>query len=184
MKIMRVFGLLSLSLLLCGLFVTGSYAMSKEEINVSVKASLERFDAQVKGASEYRRIAKGMLVVPNVTKAAFVLGGQYGKGALLVGGKTEAYYNLVGGSLGYQIGAEKYDLVIVFATDEALNKFKASEGWEAGVDAEVTLVEVGVDLPAGTLVSQHSVLGFIFDQKGLMAGISVKGAKFTRTVPY
>jgi lipid-binding SYLF domain-containing protein len=183
-KIMRAFGLLSISLILCGLFVTGSYAMSKEEINVSVKASVDRFDTQVKGAMEYSKIAKGMLVVPNVTKAAFIVGGQYGQGALLVNGRTEGYYSLAAGSLGYQIGAEKYDLMILFTTDQALKKFMNSEGWEAGVDAEVTLVDSGVDLPASTLVSQNPVLGFVFDQKGLMVGVSIKGAKFTRINPY
>lgn len=183
MKIIKAIGLMSISMMLFGLSATGSYAMSKEEINVSVKASMERFDNQVKGATEYRKIAKGMLVIPNVTKAAFVVGGQYGQGALVADGKTEGYYSLAGGSLGYQIGAEKYDLVIIFTTAEALSKFKASEGWEAGVDAEVTLVDKGVDVPAGTLVSQHPVLGFVFDQKGLMAGLSVKGAKFTRINP-
>ena len=184
MKIIRAFGLMSMSLMLFGLFATGSYAMSKEEINVGVKASMERFDKQVKGAMEYRKIAKGMLVIPNVTKAAFIVGGQYGQGALVVGGKTESYYSLAAGSLGYQIGAEKYDLVILFTTEEALRKFTASEGWEASVDGEVTLVDSGVDVPAGTLVSQHPVLGFVFDQKGLMAGLSVKGAKFTRINPH
>ncbi len=184
MKIMRAFCLLAISLMLCGLFATGSYAMSREEINVSVKASLDRFDAQVKGAKEYTKIAKGMLVIPNVTKAAFVVGGQYGQGALVVNGRTEGYYSLAAGSLGYQIGAEKYDLIILFATDEALKKFMASQGWEAGVDAEVTLVDSGIDVPAGTLVSQHPVLGFVYDQKGLMVGVSVKGAKFTRINPY
>ena len=183
MKIIRGLGLLSISMMLFGLVTTGAYGMSKEEINVGVKASLERFDTQVKGGKEYRRIAKGMLVIPNVTKAAFIVGGQYGQGALMEGGKTEGYYSLAAGSVGYQIGAEKYDLVIVFTTQEALKKFMASEGWEAGVDGEVTLVDSGVDVPVGTLVSQHPVLGFVFDQKGLMAGISVKGAKFTRINP-
>jgi len=179
----KVVGLTICLALLFALAVTDSFAVSKEEISVGVNASLERFDKQVKGSKEFREVAKGMLVIPNVTKAAFIVGGQYGQGALLVGGKTVGYYSLAAGSLGWQIGAEKYDMVIIFATDEALNKFKNSEGWEAGVDAEVTLVDAGIDVPASTLVSQHPVLGFVFDQKGLMAGVSVKGAKFTRINP-
>jgi lipid-binding SYLF domain-containing protein len=74
-------------------------------------------------------------------------------------------------------------MIIIFATDAALKKFRSSEGWEAGADAEVTMIAAGVDLPVSTLVSQHPVLGFITDQKGLMAGVSVKGAKFTRIKP-
>lgn len=85
--------------------------------------------------------------------------------------------------LGYQIGAEQYDMVILFMTDEALNKFRKSEGWEAGVDAEVTLIEVGADISVETLRSQHPIAGFVFDQKGLMAGVSIRGAKFTPIHP-
>jgi len=179
----KVVGLTICLALLFALAATDSFAASKEEIAAGVNASLERFDKQVKGAKEFREVAKGMLVIPNVTKAAFIVGGQYGQGALKEGGKTVGYYSLAAGSLGWQIGAEKYDLVIIFATDEALKKFQNSEGWEAGVDAEVTLVDAGIDVPASTLVSQHPVLGFVFDQKGLMAGVSVKGAKFTRINP-
>ena len=169
--------------LLFAFSVTDAFAVSKVEIAAGVNASLDRFDKQVKGSKEFRKVAKGILVIPNVTKAAFIVGGQYGQGALIEGGKTAGYYSLAAGSLGWQIGAEKYDLVIIFATDEALKKFRSSEGWEAGVDAEVTLVDTGVDVPASTLVSQHPVLGFVFDQKGLMAGVSVKGAKFTKINP-
>lgn len=169
--------------LLFALTAKVSFAASKEEISAAVNASLERFDNQVKGAKEFREVAKGMLVIPNVTKAAFIVGGQYGQGELKKGHKTAGYYSLAAGSLGWQIGGEKYDLVIIFATNEALKKFMDSEGWEAGVDAEVTLVDSGIDVPASTLVSQHPVLGFVFDQKGLMAGVSVKGAKFTKINP-
>ncbi|MFZ2196668.1 MAG: YSC84-related protein [Thermodesulfovibrionales bacterium] len=181
-----VYNIAGLTICLALLFAfaaTDSFAVSKEEIDVSVKASLDRFDKQVKGAKEFREISKGMLVIPNVTKAAFIVGGQYGQGALQEGGKTVGYYSLAAGSLGYQIGAEKFDLLIIFATDEAMKKFRNSEGWEAGVDAEVTLIDAGIDVPASTLISQHPVVGFVYGQKGLMAGVSVKGAKFTKINP-
>jgi len=186
MKAKGVFKVIRLTIcfaLLFALAAADSFAASKQEIAAGVNASLERFDTQVKGSKEFRQVAKGILVIPNVTKAAFIVGGQYGQGALLVGGRTVGYYSLAAGSLGWQIGAEKSDVVIIFATDEALKKFQNSEGWEAGVDAEVTLVDKGIDVPASTLVSQHPILGFVFDQKGLMAGVSVKGAKFSKINP-
>jgi lipid-binding SYLF domain-containing protein len=160
-----------------------AYALTKAEIDVSVSTALSRFKKDVKGGSEYLSASKGVLVMPHVTKAGFILGGQYGQGALLVGGKTVQYYSLVSGSLGYQIGAEQYDMVIIFMTDEALSKFRKSEGWEAGADAEVTLVKVGANASVETLRSQNPVVGFVFDQKGLMAGVSLKGAKFTPITP-
>lgn len=110
-------------------------------------------------------------------------GGQYGQGALQIAGKTVDYYSLAAGSLGYQIGAEQYDLVILFMTNKALTEFRNSQGWEAGVDGEVTVVQVGADVSVATLRSQNPIAGFVFDQKGLMAGISVRGAKFTKIFP-
>jgi lipid-binding SYLF domain-containing protein len=177
-----------LALVLCfslvfTLFATLSYAKTKGEINASVKAAMSRFKKEVKGGTEYLKAAKGVLVMPNITKAGFIVGGQYGQGALQIGGKTVGYYSLASGSVGYQIGAEKYDMVILFMTDEVLKKFRSSEGWEAGVDAEVTLIQVGADVSVETLRSQNPVAGFVFDQKGLMAGVSIKGAKFTKINP-
>ena len=74
-------------------------------------------------------------------------------------------------------------MVILFMTDGVLNKFMNSDGWEAGVDAEITLIDIGADVSVETLRSQHPVAGFVFDQKGLMGGLSIKGAKFTKITP-
>ena len=158
-------------------------ALTKAEIDAGVTAALSRFRKDILGGSEYLKAAKGVLVMPHLTKAGFMVGGQYGQGALRVGGKPVQYYSLVSGSLGYQIGAEQYDMVILFMTDDALKKFRKSDGWEAGVDAEVTLIQVGATASVETLKSQNPIAGFVFDQKGLMAGVSLKGAKFTPIHP-
>ena len=182
-NVFRVFVLVLCFTFAWSLVATVSYAKTKGEINSSVKAAMDRFKKQVKGADEYLKMAKGVVVMPNITKAGFIVAGQYGQGALQVGGMTVDYYSLAAGSVGFQIGAEEYDMIIIFTTDEALKKFRSSEGWEAGADAEVTLIAAGVDAPVSTLVSQHPVLGFVIDQKGLMAGVSIKGAKFTKIKP-
>jgi lipid-binding SYLF domain-containing protein len=175
--------ILALSVLFVFSVAAVSYAKTAAEIDASVNAAMHLFKKDVKGANEYLKAAKGILVMPGVTKVAFIIGGKYGQGALRIGDKTAGYYSLASGSLGYQIGAQKYDLVIIFLTDHALRKFQASEGWEAGVDAEVTLIDVGAQGSIGTLTSQHPVVGFVFDEKGLMAGVSIKGAKFTKISP-
>ncbi len=182
-NVCRVFVLILCFTFVFSLLATVSYAKTKGEINAGVIAAMDRFKKDIKGSTAYLKGAKGVLVMPNITKAGFVLGGKYGQGALLVGGKTVGYYSLAEGSVGWQIGAMKYDMVILFMTDEALKKFERSEGWEAGVDAEVTLIDAGADVSVETLRSQHPVAGFVFDQKGLMGGVSVKGAKFTKITP-
>ena len=186
MKTRNLFRVLALALgfmFAISLLAAPAYAKTKGEINAGVKAAMARFKKQVKGGTEYLKGAKGVLVMPNITKAGFVVGGKYGQGALRVGSKTVNYYSLAEGSVGWQIGAEKYDMVILFMTDTVLKKFSSSENWEAGVDAEVTLIEVGAEVTVETLRSQHPIAAFVFDQKGLMGGLSVKGAKFTRIHP-
>ncbi len=174
---------LGLSIIVIFSFATVSHAKTAKEINAGVDAAMARFKKDVKGAEEYLKIAKGVLVMPNITKAGFIVGGQYGQGVLKIGGKSVDYYSMVAGSIGYQIGVEQYDMVILFMTDEALKRFRTSEGWEAGVDGDVTLIEVGAEVSIETLRSQNPIVGFVFDQKGLMVGVSIKGAKFTKIKP-
>jgi lipid-binding SYLF domain-containing protein len=157
-----------------------SYAKSPREIDASVQDCLERFHKQVKGAKEFSKTAKGLLVMPNVVKAGFFIGGKYGEGALEVGGKPAGYYNLVGGSYGLTFGAQSQDIIIAFMTEEALKHFRSSEGWEAGVDANVAMIKVGAGGDLATITIGDPVVGFVFDTKGLMADVSLKGAKFTK----
>ncbi len=164
-------------------FAGMSYAKTKGEIDASVKAAMARFRKDIKGGTAYLKGAKGVLVMPDVVKAAFVFGGKYGQGALLVGGRTAGYYSVAGGSLGWQLGAQKYDMVILFMTDDVLKKFMSSENWEAGAGAEITLINKGAEATVETLRSQHPIAGFIFGQEGLMGGVSIKGTKFTRIHP-
>ena len=155
-------------------------AKTAKEIDASVNVAIKRFYKQVAGAEEFVKASKGMLVMPNVVKGAFIIGGEYGEGAMRIGGKTVDYYNTVSGSIGLQIGGESKDIILLFMTDEALNQFRASEGWEAGIDGNVALISVGAGGRADTTTLKNPIIGFVFDAKGLIADISLKGAKFTK----
>jgi len=155
-------------------------AKTAREIDVSVDVAIERFYKQVKGAREFVKSSKGMLVMPNVIKGAFIIGGEYGEGALRINGETVGYYNTISGSIGFQIGGEAKDIILLFMTDEVLKQFRASSGWEAGVDGNVALITIGAGERADTTTSKDPIVGFVFDAKGLMADISLKGAKFTK----
>ena len=156
------------------------YAKTAREIDVSVDVAIERFYKQVQGAKEFVKASKGMLVMPNVKKGAFIIGGEYGEGALRVAGKTVDYYNTISGSIGLQIGGQVKDIILLFMTDEALKQFRASKGWEAGVDGNVALINIGAGERADTRTLKDPIVGFVFDAKGLIADISIKGAKFTK----
>jgi lipid-binding SYLF domain-containing protein len=121
-----------------------------------------------------------MLVMPNVIKGAFIVGGEYGEGALRIGGRSVGYYNIVSGSIGFQIGGQSKDIILLFMTQEALDQFRASKGWEAGIDGNIALISVGGGERVDTTTSKDPIIGFVFDSKGLIADISLKGAKFSK----
>jgi lipid-binding SYLF domain-containing protein len=166
-------------------FAAGNlWAQTAEEIDASVYACLGRFYNQIQGGREMVAMAEGVLVMPAVVKAGLIVGGEYGEGALRVGGKTVSYYNRASGSVGLQIGGEAKDLVILFMTDEALKQFQNSKGWEVGVDGSVALANFGGGRWVANLIRMKDpIIVFVFDVKGLMADISLKGAKFTKIDP-
>ena len=159
---------------------TAGYAASAREIDTSVNVAMDRFYKEVKGAKEFAKTAKGMLVLPGVIKAGLGVGGEYGEGALRVGGKTVDYYNIAAASFGLQIGAQKKDMLIAFMTDEALKQFRNSKGWEAGVDGNIALISIGAGGSIDTVTIKDPVVAFVFDVKGLMADVSLKGSKLTK----
>ncbi|HPJ92894.1 MAG TPA: YSC84-related protein [Deltaproteobacteria bacterium] len=167
--------------LLLAVAVGETNAATAKEIDVSVDVALDNFVKQVRGGTEFLNSAKGVLVFPNVYKAGlFWLGGEYGEGALRIGGRTVDYYNTVAGAIGPQLGAQKKTLILVFMQDEALNKFRKGEGWEIGVDGSVALINVGVGETIDTTTIKEPIVAFVFNQQGLMGNITLEGAKFTK----
>jgi lipid-binding SYLF domain-containing protein len=172
---------LGVMLLAVFLFAGQSFAkMTAKEVDASVDEAMERFNKQVKDASEVVKQAKGLLILPNVKKGALIVGGEYGQGAMRIGGKTVEYYSMMSGSFGLQIGGQAKDIIIAFMSNEALKKFRESKGWEAGVDGNVALIKVGAGESAMTAMSKQPIAAFVFDVKGLMADMSLKGAKFNK----
>ena len=177
----RSFWMVACLTLILSLFLSiPSYAKTAKEINGEVKEALTLFYKQVKGGEKFLNASKGVLVIPNIVKAGLGVGGQYGEGALRIGGKPIEYYSIAGGSAGLQIGAQKMNLILVFMQDEALRKFRTSSGWKAGVDASVAFVDVGAEKSLDTVKANQPIVGFVFGQKGAMAAATIEGAKFTK----
>ncbi len=158
-------------------------AKTAREIDISVDVAIERFHQQVIGAKQLIEASKGILVMPNVFKGAFLIGGEYGEGALRVDGKTVDYYSTASGSIGIQIGGQKKDIILLFMTDEALKQFRDSKGWEAGLDGNVAFMKYGAGVREDTTTTKEPIVGFVIDAKGLIADFSFKGAKFSKLDP-
>ena len=157
-------------------------AKSAQEIDVGVDVTLDEFKKDIRGGEEFLNSARGVLVFPEVIKAGFVVGGTYGEGALRIGGKTVDYYSTAAASFGLLAGAQSVRIIIVFMQEDALKKFQASQGWEAGVDGSVTLVDIGAAGTLDTTTIKDPIVGFVFGNKGLMADLSLTGSKYTKIV--
>ena len=116
-------------------------------------------------------------------KAGLVLGVEYGEGALVVDNINVQYYRAFTGSLGIQVGIGAKDVVILFYDDEAMDDFLYSSGWQVGVDGSVALLDMGAGGSLDSTESQDPIVGFVFGHKGLIAGLSLEGTKFTKIWP-
>ena len=158
-------------------------AKSTLEIDAAIESALNRFTEEIKGSQAYLDGARGALVIPRMIKAGVILGMEYGEGALIVDGIKVQYYRAFSTSLGLQIGVGAKDLVVLFFDDDAMDDFLYSSGWQAGVDGSVALGNMGVGGSIDTTESQDPIVGFVFGHKGIIAGISIEGTKFTKIWP-
>ncbi|HJV63262.1 MAG TPA: YSC84-related protein [Albitalea sp.] len=153
----------------------------RRSIDADVESALARLYAQVPSARDLVGKAKGVLVMPSVISAGLGIGGSYGEGALRVGGGSAGYYKLASASVGLIAGAQSRAMFVLFMTQPALDRFRASSGWTAGVDASVAVATVGVNGQIDTKTLQQPVIGFVLTNVGLMANLSLEGARFIKT---
>ncbi|MBX9684842.1 MAG: hypothetical protein K2X41_13745 [Hyphomicrobium sp.] len=161
-------------------FMPAANAASAREIDAGVRATLDNFFSQIRGSRELANKAVGILVFPSVVKAGIGIGGEYGEGALLIGGQTADYFNTVSASFGFQLGVQERSVIICFMTDSALRQFRKTAGWKVGVDGSVAIITVGVGGSIDTNKITSPVVGFVLDPKGLMYNLTLEGSKITR----
>ena len=177
----KFFSLLTLTLTL--ILSTGLSAKSIVEIDAAIESSLNRFTKEIQGGDTYLSGARGILVIPRMWKAGVLLGFEFGEGALIVDGIKIQYYKALTTSVGLQIGVGSKDLVVLFFDDTAMDNFLYSSGWEVGVDGAVALFSRGAAGAVDSITFKDPIVGFVFGQKGLIAGVSMEGTKFTKIWP-
>ena len=155
-------------------------AESQAALERNTRSDLNKLVAKVPTAKTLNGKAVAVLVFPSITKAGFVVGGQYGEGVLWRGGKAVGYYSTAGASYGLQAGAQKYGYAMFFMNENALNALNTAEGFEVGVGPSVVLVDEGMAKSVTTTTAQNDIYALIFGQTGLMAGVGIQGNKSTR----
>jgi len=180
-KARLVAGLMTLVLVMAPwVSVSSALAASAAEINKEASAALARLYEKVPQARTLGAEAKGILIFPNIVKAGFLFGGQYGEGVLFKRGRIAGYYNTVAASYGLQAGVQSFGYALFFMTDSALAYLDKSEGFEIGVGPSIVVVDEGTAKTLTTTTGRKDVYAFIFSQKGLMAGLGLQGSKISR----
>jgi lipid-binding SYLF domain-containing protein len=155
-------------------------ASKRHSIDAAVDGTLSRLYTTVSGSRELVSKARGVLVFPSVIQAGLVVGGEYGEGALRVGGTTVGYYSTASGSFGLQAGAQSKAIIFLFMTQDSLDKFRNADGWSVGGDASVALVKMGANGSIDTRTATAPVQVFVLTNAGLMGDLSLQGTKVSR----
>ncbi|MEA1879482.1 MAG: lipid-binding SYLF domain-containing protein [Campylobacterota bacterium] len=173
--IVMLFAILSLT--------TVTMAKSAKTLDNEANLAINTFIEENKSADAFLVKSKAFLVFPSVKQAGFFIGGKYGEGVLRIGRKTKGYYSITSASIGMQMGAQEYSLIIAFTTDAALNKFLLGDDeWETEVDGKIALAEWNSKEELDTEYNDPMV-AFVFDSKGLMGSFSMEGTKFKKLKP-
>lgn len=155
-------------------------AASARELERSGRAALQSLYASTPSAKILGSKAKAIIVFPSILKAGFMFGGQIGEGVRLQGGRVTGYYSSVAASYGFQAGIQEYGYALFFMTQSALDQLDATAGFELGVGPSIVVVDAGMGKSITTNTLTSDVYAFIFNQRGLMAGIGIQGSKLTR----
>ncbi|SDI48626.1 YSC84-related protein [Pseudomonas panipatensis] len=161
-------------------FVDNARAATAEDLDKDARQALQILYKSHPLAQTLSKTAKAILVFPNVVKAGLVFGGSYGEGELIRGSKVDGYYNSVSGSWGLQAGAQSFGYAVFLMNEKAVTYLNDSKGWEIGVGPTVVVVDEGVAKNLSSSTLKDDAYAFIFDQQGLMAGVSIEGTKISR----
>lgn len=162
---------------------TVTIAKSAKTLDADANTAINKFIAETKDGDPFLVKAKAFLVFPSIKEAGFFVGGSYGEGVLRVGRTTKGYYSMTKASIGMQMGAQKYSLIIAFTTDAALNSFLMNDDeWETEVDGKITIAEWNSKEEIDKDYKDPMV-AFVFDAKGMMGSFSMEGTKFEKINP-
>ena len=155
-------------------------AQTKEALDAGVLETVKQFEVLDPRHRQLERQAAGMLVFPQIIKGGIGLASEYGAGSLWMGGSAVDYYSVASASFGLTAGMASHSEVILFMTQDALDKFTRSRGWSVGADTGVVLVTKGMMDDYETYKRGKPVLVFWFAEKGLLADLSLQGTKVNK----
>ncbi len=154
--------------------------VSRSDIDSNSRQAISQLTGENAAAQAIANKAVAVLVFPSIVKAGLGVGGAYGEGEMRRGTRVVDYYSSFSGSWGLQAGAQQYGYAVFLMNEDAVKYISESDGWEVGVGPSVVLVNEGVAANLSTSTLKDDAYAFIFDQKGLMAGLTIEGTKITK----
>jgi lipid-binding SYLF domain-containing protein len=182
---MKIRSSLCIPLAIVFLFLTSNTAEAGYEEEKKVESATEVL-TQIMAIPEkgvppsLLRNAQGVAVIPGLIKVGFVLGGRYGRGIMVVrteggGWSNPSFVTLTGGSIGWQIGVQSTDIILVFKSKKGIDGVTKGK-FTLGVDAEIAAGPVGRHLEAATDEQLKAEIYSYSRSRGLFAGLSLEGA--------
>ena len=152
------------------------------QINMEIDEAREKLFRTVPGTRQLASQAAGVLIIPEITEAGFMIGGSYGEGGLMIGEAKVDYFSFSAASFGIQIGAQRFSHALFFMTQESLAGFRNADGWQLGVDAEFVVAQDTGSIGVSTNTLNLPVYAVVFGQKGAIVGATLQGAKYSRII--
>ena len=171
------------SLAACTSQPTGLTETPRQNIDANVDLALTELYATIPGIQDIAAEAKGVLVIPRIRRVGFWVSGAYGEGALIIGPAKVDYYSMSAAGFGFTFGAAEFNQALFFMTEQALQSFRVSDGWTLGVGGQAVAGEtIGVSGGVQTARFNRPIIEVVFGQRGLIADVSLAGAKYNRIV--
>ena len=178
------------AVLVLAIFVLGTFPAAAASPKSLIEDSIDvlramRDQDDARNMADVVEGAHAVAFVPSMVKAGFILGGEYGEGLILrkENGKWygPSFYNLGGGSLGFQIGAQKISLILVVTNEKGVEAFLSSKT-KLGGDVSVAAGPVGRRAEAATDAQMKASIYSYSMTKGLFAGLSLEGSVISISV--
>jgi lipid-binding SYLF domain-containing protein len=158
--------------------------VSGADLSRDARAALDDLYEREPAARRLGRSATAVLVFPHIRKGGLMVGAEAGNGVLFGrNGRVEGYYQSAGASYGLQAGVQEYGYALFLMNSAELSQLNRAAGWEIGSSPDVVMVDRGMSATLTTRTADRGTFAFVFNQRGLMAGLSFKGTKITRIQP-
>lgn len=179
----RLLAALGVLAFLSGCALTQSGSPDQTALQAESRHALRKLFSTNPAAASLGHQAVAVLVFPSVIKGGFLYGGQTGHGVLFSHGGVAGYYNTSAVSYGLQAGIQNYGYALFFMNHQSLAYLDKSGGLELGLGPSVVIADEGFAKSHTSTTLTQDVYAFVFDQKGLMAGLGLTGSKITRLSP-